>query len=51
MITEMIEYYELDCRTITYCILTHAHHDHCGSTKALQDLGVRINVGFEDERY
>ncbi len=38
-------------KPITHCIITHAHHDHCGSARQLQDEGVTIIVGKEDEAY
>lgn len=36
---------------ITHCIVTHAHHDHCGNARQLQIEGTVIIVGKEDENY
>ena len=38
-------------KRITHCIITHAHNDHCGNAKRLQEKGVKIIVGKEDYEY
>ena len=50
MLKETLSYFDVD-EPITHCIVTHAHHDHCGSAKELQDSGTLIIVGKEDVAY
>jgi metallo-beta-lactamase class B len=46
-IKETLEYYG-ETAPITHVLLTHAHYDHCGNAKALQDQGAKIIVGKPD---
>ena len=46
-IRETLEYYGIE-DPITHLIITHAHFDHCGSAKAIQDMGAQVIVGAED---
>ncbi len=50
MLKETLSYFDVT-ESITHCIVTHAHHDHCGSAKELQDTGTIIIVGQEDTAY
>lgn len=50
MLKETLFYFDVDA-PITHCIITHAHHDHCGNSKQLQTEGTVIIVGKEDEYY
>ncbi len=50
MMKETLAYFGVS-EPITHCIVTHAHHDHCGSAKELQDAGAKIIVGKEDAAY
>ena len=47
---ETLTHFNVDV-PITHCILTPAHHDHCGNAKQLQMEGAVIIVGKEDESY
>ncbi len=50
MLKETLSYFEVD-EPITHLILTHAHHDHCGGAKELQDTGTKVIVGKADVDY
>jgi len=50
MLRETLAYFDVS-EPITHTIITHAHHDHCGGAKELQDIGVKIIVGHEDAVY
>lgn len=50
MLEETLSYFDVK-EPITHCIVTHAHHDHCGSAKELQEAGTIIIVGQEDAVY
>ena len=50
MLRETLAYYEIDA-PITHLIITHAHFDHCGGAKELQDAGAKVIVGREDAVY
>jgi glyoxylase-like metal-dependent hydrolase (beta-lactamase superfamily II) len=50
MLKETLTYFDVT-EPITHCIVTHAHNDHCGSAKELQDAGTIIIVGQEDTAY
>lgn len=50
MLKETLSYFDVN-EPITHCIITHAHIDHCGSAKELQDAGTIIIVGQEDAAY
>ena len=50
MLKETLFYFNVN-EPITHCIVTHAHHDHCGSAKELQEAGTIIIVGQEDASY
>ncbi|WP_342479072.1 MBL fold metallo-hydrolase [Paenibacillus sp. FSL H7-0350] len=50
MLKETLSYFNVN-EPITHCIITHAHHDHCGSAKELQEAGTIIIVGQEDAAY
>ncbi len=47
MINETLDYYGIK-DPVTHLLITHGHHDHCGSAKAFQDLGASVIVGAED---
>ena len=49
-IREALAYFDVQ-EPITHVILTHAHWDHCGGAKELQDAGAKIIVGKEDSHY
>ena len=40
-----MEYWGLDPRRITYCLLTHPHGDHAGGGHILKQRGVRVLPG------
>jgi len=50
MIKETLAYFNVK-EPITHVIITHAHHDHCGAAKELQEEGAVIIVGHEDAAY
>ncbi len=50
MINDNLKIFGVD-KKITHCILTHAHHDHCGNARRLQAEGVKIIVGKEELEY
>ncbi|MDR2572290.1 MAG: MBL fold metallo-hydrolase [Oscillospiraceae bacterium] len=50
MIRETLEYFKV-LQPITHLIITHAHWDHCGCAKELQDIGAKVIVGEEDVKY
>ena len=50
MLKETLKYFGLNS-PITYLILTHAHHDHCGGAKELQECGTKVIVGKDDADY
>jgi glyoxylase-like metal-dependent hydrolase (beta-lactamase superfamily II) len=47
-IKDILAQYGLEHEKITHVILTHGHWDHCGSAKALQELGAKLIVGAAD---
>ncbi|MDR1177155.1 MAG: MBL fold metallo-hydrolase [Treponema sp.] len=47
MIRETLAYYRLEER-IVCLVVTHAHNDHCGSAKAIQDMGAQVIAGSGD---
>jgi len=47
---ETLAYYEIS-NPITCLFITHAHWDHCGGAKELQDSGVQAIIGKGDEEY
>ena len=49
MIRESLDYYRI-ADPITHLIITHAHHDHCGSARSIQEAGALVIAGAEDER-
>lgn len=49
MVKETLAYYRIN-DSITHLIVTHAHHDHCGSARVIQEAGALVIVGAEDER-
>jgi len=50
IVHEMLAYHQIKDR-ITHLILTHAHHDHCGSAKRFQEAGAMVIVGEKDVPY
>ena len=50
MLKETLAYFGVT-QPITHLIITHAHHDHCGGAKELQEAGVKVIVGEEDAMY
>lgn len=44
---ETLDYYRITDK-ITHVIVTHAHADHCGNAKLLQERGAKIIVGKPD---
>ena len=50
LIRENLAYYGIDA-PITHLIITHAHHDHCGGAREIQDTGAKVIVGREDSVY
>ena len=50
MLRETLAYFDV-AEPITHVIITHAHWDHCGSAKELQEAGAKIIVGKEDTHY
>jgi len=47
ILRETLAYFNVS-QPITHLIVTHAHHDHCGGAKELQESGVKVIVGAED---
>ena len=47
MARDTLAYFDVK-EPITHLIVTHAHHDHCGGAKELQESGAKIIVGQED---
>ena len=50
MLRETLAYFDVS-EPITYAVITHAHYDHCGGAKELQDAGAKLIVGDEDAAY
>jgi glyoxylase-like metal-dependent hydrolase (beta-lactamase superfamily II) len=50
LLRETLAYFEVD-EPITHLLLTHAHWDHCGGAKELQETGVKVVVGQGDAAY
>lgn len=50
ILRETLDTLKLD-EPITHLIITHAHIDHCGGAKELQDAGAKVIVGKEDVAY
>jgi len=50
MLRETLAYFEVS-EPITHLVITHAHWDHCGGAKELQDAGAKVIVGKEDVPY
>ena len=50
MIRETLTYFNV-AEPISHVIITHAHWDHCGCAKELQEAGAQIIVGKEDACY
>ena len=50
VINETLAYFDV-ADPITHLIVTHAHHDHCGGARELQEDGVIVIVGEEDAAY
>ena len=50
MLKETLAYFNVT-EPITHLIITHAHHDHCGGAKELQEAGTKVIVGQEDALY
>ncbi len=50
MLRETLAYFNVT-EPITHVVITHAHWDHCGSAKELQDAGAKITVGAGDVFY
>lgn len=47
-VKETLAYYGLLDVPVTHLLITHAHYDHCGSARAVQDTGALVAVGAED---
>jgi glyoxylase-like metal-dependent hydrolase (beta-lactamase superfamily II) len=47
MIRETLAYYGLEER-IACLVVTHAHNDHCGNARAIQETGARVIAGAGD---
>jgi len=50
MLRETLDYFEIR-EPVTHVIITHAHWDHCGGAKALQNAGAKVIVGQADTLY
>ena len=50
ILRETLAYFEVD-EPVTHLIITHAHFDHCGGARELQDAGAKVIVGLEDAEY
>ena len=50
MLRETLAYFNV-AEPITHVIITHAHWDHCGGAKELQESGAKIIVGKGDAQY
>jgi len=50
ILNETLAYFDV-YEPITHLIVTHAHHDHCGGARQLQEDGVIVVVGEEDAAY
>jgi glyoxylase-like metal-dependent hydrolase (beta-lactamase superfamily II) len=50
MLRETLAYFEI-AEPVTHVIITHAHFDHCGGAKELQDSEAKLIVGQEDVAY
>jgi glyoxylase-like metal-dependent hydrolase (beta-lactamase superfamily II) len=50
MLKETLLYFDVN-EQITHLIVTHAHHDHCGNAKELQEAGAKVIVGAGDVNY
>jgi len=50
MMRETLDYFRVR-EPVTHLIVTHAHWDHCGGAKELQDAGAKVIVGHEDYGY
>ena len=50
MLRETLDYFGV-IEPVTHIIITHAHFDHCGGAKELQNAGAKVVVGQEDAIY
>ena len=50
VLRETLAYFDV-AEPVTHLILTHAHWDHCGGAKELQEAGAKVAVGQEDAVY